>query len=442
MIQTPMDFGTIKKKLSLNIYKNVEEFLENMALVFSNCKLYNGTETPVGKIGVLVRSEYIRLLGQYNFVERFQNSQQVHPSELFIQNLQKILPPTQENKIKEEIKEEPLPEFKQAPDVETAPQQISATAGGLEKIDEVKSTIERKGSETIANKEKPDNAYLEMDPPFDPDNCPMPPDMAMFPMVRARKAALDEARKKEQEKAKAQEQPLVQEQPKSQPVIQEQPEPQPLVQEQIRPQLQPQPQPQALPQPQAIPQPQLQAQPLVQQQLHPQPQTFVQPQRQPLIEEQYQPIVEEQSQPIVEEQPQPQPQVQPQPLVLEQSQPQPQVQPQLQPQPQLQFQPQPQLQFQAQPQAQPLVTEQPLPQGLVQEQEQPQTPVFPQESWNIKEEKETIPVPKAMETQQQVPTALIEEEIKMARPTENESEDSLMGVGTEGDMVRPADGPC
>lgn len=83
-----MDFGTIKKKLNHNIYQNVEDFLNDMALVFNNCTLYNGTESLVGKIGVEVRREYNRLLGMYNFVERFQNSSQVHPSVLFIQDLQ------------------------------------------------------------------------------------------------------------------------------------------------------------------------------------------------------------------------------------------------------------------------------------------------------------------------------------------------------------------
>lgn len=83
-----MDFGTIKKKLNMNIYKNVEEFLNDMSQVFTNCRLYNGTESPVGRIGVNIRREYDRLLGMYNFVERFQNSQQVHPSILFIKDLQ------------------------------------------------------------------------------------------------------------------------------------------------------------------------------------------------------------------------------------------------------------------------------------------------------------------------------------------------------------------
>jgi hypothetical protein len=88
VIKNPMDFGTIKKKLNLNIYQSVEGFLNDMSQVFINCRLYNGTESPVGRIGVNIRREYDRLLGMYNFVERFQNSQQVHPSVLFIKEIQ------------------------------------------------------------------------------------------------------------------------------------------------------------------------------------------------------------------------------------------------------------------------------------------------------------------------------------------------------------------
>ena len=154
MIKHPMDFGTIKKKLNLNIYQKVEEFLKDMSLVFSNCQLYNGTETPVGRIGVQVRSEYVRLLGQYNFVERFQNSQQVHPSELFIQNLQKSKKENEDNKIEEEAQSSPVVSESQAQVIQ--PIQQESTPGGLEKIDEVRSTLERKGSENIPNKEKPE----------------------------------------------------------------------------------------------------------------------------------------------------------------------------------------------------------------------------------------------------------------------------------------------
>ena len=79
-------------------------FLGDMSQVFINCKLYNGVESPVGKIGVNVRREYDRLLSTYNFVERFQNSQQVHPSLLFIQSLQS----------KEEEKNDDLPQQEKA----------------------------------------------------------------------------------------------------------------------------------------------------------------------------------------------------------------------------------------------------------------------------------------------------------------------------------------
>lgn len=86
-----MDFGTIQKKLNLNIYNQVDEFLNDMSLVFNNCRLYNGVDSYVGKIGVNVRKEYDRLLGMYNFVERFQNSGQVHPSFLITEELQNKL---------------------------------------------------------------------------------------------------------------------------------------------------------------------------------------------------------------------------------------------------------------------------------------------------------------------------------------------------------------
>lgn len=37
-----MDFGTIKKKLTYNVYNNVGEFIFDMKLVFDNCVRYNG----------------------------------------------------------------------------------------------------------------------------------------------------------------------------------------------------------------------------------------------------------------------------------------------------------------------------------------------------------------------------------------------------------------
>ena len=41
VVKNPMDFGTIKKKLNGNVYCSALEFLRDVELVFSNCKLYN-----------------------------------------------------------------------------------------------------------------------------------------------------------------------------------------------------------------------------------------------------------------------------------------------------------------------------------------------------------------------------------------------------------------
>jgi Transcription factor involved in chromatin remodeling, contains bromodomain len=41
LIKHPMDLGTIKKKLKTNKYKNITDFLDDIQLVWNNCKLYN-----------------------------------------------------------------------------------------------------------------------------------------------------------------------------------------------------------------------------------------------------------------------------------------------------------------------------------------------------------------------------------------------------------------
>lgn len=42
IVKNPMDFGTIKKKLNNYAYRNGQEFLDDVGLVFANCILYNG----------------------------------------------------------------------------------------------------------------------------------------------------------------------------------------------------------------------------------------------------------------------------------------------------------------------------------------------------------------------------------------------------------------
>ena len=56
----------------MNVYSNLDEFLRDMELVFSNCKTYNGTESHVGQIGVRIHNEYQSLLKNYKLKERFE----------------------------------------------------------------------------------------------------------------------------------------------------------------------------------------------------------------------------------------------------------------------------------------------------------------------------------------------------------------------------------
>ena len=71
IIKKPMDFGTIKKKLTANVYPRLEDFLEDLELVFKNCALYNGTQSGVGLIGTQVKSEVDSLIKEMHIVKRF-----------------------------------------------------------------------------------------------------------------------------------------------------------------------------------------------------------------------------------------------------------------------------------------------------------------------------------------------------------------------------------
>lgn len=67
IVKKPMDFGTIKTKLKEQRYANINEFMEDMELVFYNCKLYNGDSSGVGQMGKQVHDEYNKLVDQLCF---------------------------------------------------------------------------------------------------------------------------------------------------------------------------------------------------------------------------------------------------------------------------------------------------------------------------------------------------------------------------------------
>lgn len=67
LVKKPMDFGTINMKLKDSQYNKLQEFMDDMELVFYNCRLYNGVESEVGMIGKWLNEEYLRLVDQLYF---------------------------------------------------------------------------------------------------------------------------------------------------------------------------------------------------------------------------------------------------------------------------------------------------------------------------------------------------------------------------------------
>ena len=66
IIKKPMDFTTVKRKLSNSTYSNVKEYCEDMDLIFNNCFLYNGTNSYVGEICLKIKNEYKNLFAKLN----------------------------------------------------------------------------------------------------------------------------------------------------------------------------------------------------------------------------------------------------------------------------------------------------------------------------------------------------------------------------------------
>ena len=41
IVKHPMDLGTVEKQLNANKYRTVEEFIDDVQLIWDNCKAYN-----------------------------------------------------------------------------------------------------------------------------------------------------------------------------------------------------------------------------------------------------------------------------------------------------------------------------------------------------------------------------------------------------------------
>lgn len=62
------------------MYENIEEWSNDVELVFTNCKKYNGIQSEIGQIGVSCQAEFQRFLDVYGVKERFMNSANKVPS--------------------------------------------------------------------------------------------------------------------------------------------------------------------------------------------------------------------------------------------------------------------------------------------------------------------------------------------------------------------------
>ena len=66
VVRNPVDFGTIKQRLSTNHYHTAQEFVDDVLLVFDNCLLYNGESSNVGRMCNKVRNEFKNLYEEFN----------------------------------------------------------------------------------------------------------------------------------------------------------------------------------------------------------------------------------------------------------------------------------------------------------------------------------------------------------------------------------------
>ena len=58
VVERPMDFGTIKSRLSIGFYKKAADFIKDMELVFDNCILYNAPGTFFADAAEQIRATF------------------------------------------------------------------------------------------------------------------------------------------------------------------------------------------------------------------------------------------------------------------------------------------------------------------------------------------------------------------------------------------------
>ena len=66
IIKNPIDFSLVRQRLHANLYHKMQEFVDDMQLVFDNCVAYNGRDSVQGRQCQKVRDEFLKLYEQLN----------------------------------------------------------------------------------------------------------------------------------------------------------------------------------------------------------------------------------------------------------------------------------------------------------------------------------------------------------------------------------------
>ena len=85
-----MDFGTIRKKLTHNVYTDINEFIRDMNLVFNNCIKYNGMENLISKYALEIKNTFEENMKQMGYMSWFYLGLDLFYCKLFIFNYRSV----------------------------------------------------------------------------------------------------------------------------------------------------------------------------------------------------------------------------------------------------------------------------------------------------------------------------------------------------------------
>lgn len=60
-----MDLSTVKKKLSIEKYKSVESVLDDIQLIWDNCKTYNDSTSWIHTLAVKLEKPFRKMIKNY-----------------------------------------------------------------------------------------------------------------------------------------------------------------------------------------------------------------------------------------------------------------------------------------------------------------------------------------------------------------------------------------